>query len=102
MLGFIDWDHKIDHPESRRQPTGQPDVGLGNGASSCTFFRAEIAVELAEQGISVFLGPIPPDVQQVLDLPTASVPEGLGPAEIDFQYDESRQQPLPQVHGRKQ
>jgi hypothetical protein len=50
------------------------------------FFRAEIAVELAEQGIPVFLGPQFRQMSnEVLDLLTASVPEGLGPAEIDFQ-----------------
>jgi len=37
-----------DHREFEMQPTGLPRVTLGCGVSRGAFFRAEIAIELAE------------------------------------------------------
>ena len=37
-----------DHRELEMQQTDRPRAGLGFDVSRCTFFRAEIAVELAE------------------------------------------------------
>jgi chemotaxis response regulator CheB len=47
---------------------GRLRVSLGCGASRCTFFRTEVAVELAKQSVAVFLGPVRQVSDEVLDL----------------------------------
>src|SRR5207302_7845728 len=53
-----------------------------SAASSGTFFRAEIAVELAEQGIAVLLRPLSQLSDEVLNLLASGVAQSLGPAKI--------------------
>jgi len=50
--------------------------------SCCTFFLAEIAVELAEQGVAVFLGPVGQVNDKILDLLARCLAQGLDSAEI--------------------
>jgi hypothetical protein len=55
-----------------------------NTVSCRTFFlRSGIAVELAEQGIAVFLGPVGQMGDKAFDLFTRSLAESFGAAEID-------------------
>src|SRR6266550_4239252 len=49
---------ETDHPERSQWPTDQQDGDFRNSASCRTSFGWQIAVELAEQGIAVFLDPI--------------------------------------------
>ena len=46
-------------------------------------FRCEIAVELAEQRIAIFLGPVGQLLDEVLDLFPAGLSERLRAAEVD-------------------
>jgi hypothetical protein len=70
------------HPGRSRWPIDPQDGGFRNSASCGTFFRREITVELAEQGISVLLGPVGQVGDEVLDLLACSFAQGLGPAEV--------------------
>src|SRR5207253_9442348 len=54
----------------------------GCGASCGAFFRPHIAVELAEQGISVFLRPIGQMLDEILNLLPSCFAQGLRPAEV--------------------
>jgi len=62
--------------------TGLPRVSLECGASCCTFFRSQVAIELVEQGISVFLCPVGQVGDKSLDLLAGGVAQCLGAAEI--------------------
>ena len=54
-----------------------------SSASCCTFLIYGIAVELAEQGIAVFLGPVGQVGDEGFDLFAGGFAEGFGAAEID-------------------
>src|SRR4029077_15140965 len=70
-------------PERSESPKRPPDGATRNGASCCTFFVWWITIELAEQGIAVFLGPVGQVGDEGLDLLTGSFAEGFGAAEVD-------------------
>src|SRR5205823_13035174 len=65
-----------------RSPTDPRDGGFRNSASCRTSFGWQIAVELAEQGISIFFGPIRQVRNEVLNLLSGGFPQGLGAAEV--------------------
>src|SRR3954469_9777747 len=67
------------HRGCRMPQTG---ASPGSGASCCTFLRRHIAVELAEQGITILLGPIGQMLDEVLNLLTRSFAKRLRAAEI--------------------
>ena len=69
-------------PEPSGWPTYPPDGETRNSASRCTFLAAEIAVELTEQCIPVFLRAIGQMCDEMLDLLARGFAEGLGAAEI--------------------
>jgi len=69
-------------PGFGRQRSDRPHASLRSGVSSCTRFLAEIAVELAEQGIAVFLGPIGQVRDEVLHLLAGSFAQALDAAEV--------------------
>jgi hypothetical protein len=54
-----------------------------NVASCCTFLVYGIAIELAEQGIAVFLGPVGQVDDERFNLLTGRFAEGFGAAEVD-------------------
>ena len=68
ILSAVDPDQEqpIRYLHGRRRIGSRADLECG--ASSSTFLAAEIAVELAEQGIAVFLGPIGQMGDEVFDL----------------------------------
>ena len=70
-------------PEPSEWPTRQPGGATRNSASCCTFLVYRVAVELAEQGITVFLGPVGQVSDKGLDLLAGRFAEGFGTAEID-------------------
>ncbi len=61
----------------------QPLRSDSNSVSCRTFLVRGIAVELAEQGIAVFLGPVGQVSDEGLDLFPGGFAEALGAAEID-------------------
>ena len=63
--------------------TRQPGGATRNSASCRIFLVYRIAVELAEQGIAVFFGPVGQMGDEGFDLLTGCFAEGLGPAEVD-------------------
>src|SRR5439155_4015155 len=65
-----------------RWPTDLQDEGFRNSASCRTFFRREITVEPAEQGIAVFFSPVGEVCNEVLDLLTCGFAQSLDPAKI--------------------
>ena len=72
---------------SRPEPSEwltHPQGGATRNSASCrTFLAAEVAVELAEQGIAVFLGPVGEVGEERFDLFARGFAEALGPTEID-------------------
>jgi hypothetical protein len=60
----------------------RPRASLGYDISRSTFFRAEVAVELTQQGIAVFRGPIAQVDDEVFNLLASSLAKGLHPTEV--------------------
>ena len=59
------------------------DLGETRSSASCgTFLAAEIAVELAEQSVAVFLGPVGQVGDEGFDLFAGGLTEGFGAAEV--------------------
>src|SRR3989442_13566185 len=71
------------HPAPHRQKKEPPRSVLGFGVSCGTLLAAQVAVELAEQGVPVLLGPIGQVRDEVLDLLPRGFAQGLGPAEAN-------------------
>jgi hypothetical protein len=76
-------------PEPGRHPSGTWSAAQrsaacrpGSGVSCDTFFLARIAVELAEQSVAIFLGPVGQVRDEVLDLFAGGFAQGLHAAEI--------------------
>src|SRR5208282_2844935 len=72
----------VDHRRLGPQQSDPPRANPGFGASCCTFFRAEIAVELAKQSIAILFGPVGQMRDEVLNLVAGGFAQGLHAAEI--------------------
>jgi hypothetical protein len=64
------------------RPNGLPRAGPGCGVSRGTFVRAEIAVELAEQAIAIFFGPIGQVGDEVFNLLSSGFAQDFHATEI--------------------
>src|SRR5436309_13095418 len=58
------------------------DGGRQSGVSCGTFLGRQVAIELAEQGIAVFLGPVGQVRDEILDLLPGRFAQSLGAAEV--------------------
>src|SRR5438270_6330485 len=66
--GLVQCEPGTHHPGLRPLPAGWFRSGPGSGVSRSTFFLAEVAVQLTEQGIAILLGPVRQMRNEVLDL----------------------------------
>jgi hypothetical protein len=73
----------ISRREQSEWPTYRPGEETRNSASCRTFLAPQIAVELAEQRIAVFLGSVGQVRYEAFDLLAGGFAESLGAAEID-------------------
>src|SRR6266481_3310938 len=73
--------HRAQH-RGRGEPS-HSSPGCGVSRDTFFLFAWEVAVELAEQGIAVFFGPVGQVLDKILDLGAGGFLQGLGAAEID-------------------
>ena len=71
-----------DHPGRSRWRSDRRDGDSRSSASCCTLFRRQITVELAKQGVAVFLGPVSKVSDKVFDLLTRSFAQDFDTAKI--------------------
>src|SRR5579864_1859717 len=77
--------------ESDRQHSDRRRAGLRSGVSCGTVFLDGIAVELTEQGIAIFVGPIGQVCDKILDLFARCFPKRFHAAEISgIKFDQIR------------
>src|SRR5579859_4084821 len=82
-IGPAGCERRTIHPECRSLQTDRPGASLESAASCHTFLRRHVAVQLAEQGIAILLGPVSQVLNEVLDLLACGVTQSSHSAEID-------------------